>query len=39
MEVVELGIGAIVASIAVGLFFLLSAGFGHVVDEPGGDES
>lgn len=39
MEVVELGIGAIVASIAVGLFFVLAAGFGHTVDEPEGDES
>ncbi|QCC52804.1 Na(+)/H(+) antiporter subunit B [Halapricum salinum] len=39
MELVELGIGAIVASIAVGLFFLLAAGFGHAMDEPEGDES
>ena len=38
MELVELGIGAIVASIAVGLFFLLSAGFGHAMDE-GGEEA
>jgi len=33
IELVELGIGAIVASVAIGLFFLLAAGFGHVVDE------
>jgi multicomponent Na+:H+ antiporter subunit B len=39
MELVELGIGAIVASIAIGLFFLLAAGFGHAMDEPEGDES
>jgi multicomponent Na+:H+ antiporter subunit B len=39
MELVELGIGAIVASIAVGLFFLLAAGFGHAMDEPEDDES
>ncbi|MFW6017836.1 MAG: Na(+)/H(+) antiporter subunit B [Halapricum sp.] len=32
MELVELGIGAIVASIVIGLFFLLAAGFGHAVD-------
>ncbi|MBX0321551.1 Na(+)/H(+) antiporter subunit B [Halomicroarcula sp. F13] len=35
IELVELGIGAIVASVAIGLFFLLAAGFGHVVDEEG----
>jgi multicomponent Na+:H+ antiporter subunit B len=34
IELVELGIGAIVASVAIGLFFLLAAGFGHVTDEP-----
>jgi multicomponent Na+:H+ antiporter subunit B len=39
MELVELGIGGIVASIAVGLFFLLSAGFGHAIDGDGGDEA
>jgi len=33
IELVELGIGGIVASVAIGLFFLLSAGFGHVVGE------
>ena len=33
IELVELGIGAIVASIAIGLFFLLAAGFGHVTEE------
>jgi len=32
IELVELGIGGIVASVAVGLFFLLSAGFGHITD-------
>ena len=35
IELVELGIGGIVASVAIGLFFLLAAGFGHVVDEEG----
>jgi multicomponent Na+:H+ antiporter subunit B len=35
IELVELGIGGIVASVAIGLFFLLAAGFGHVT---GGDE-
>jgi multicomponent Na+:H+ antiporter subunit B len=35
IELVELGIGGIVASVAIGLFFLLSAGFGHVVEEEG----
>lgn len=39
MELVELGIGAIVASIAVGLFFVLSAGFGHAMDDQEGDEA
>jgi multicomponent Na+:H+ antiporter subunit B len=34
IELVELGIGAIVASVAIGLFFLLAAGFGHVTDQP-----
>ena len=36
IELVELGIGGIVAGVAIGLFFLLSAGFGHVAkeDEP-----
>lgn len=33
IEVVELGIGGIVASVAIGLFFLLAAGFGHVAGE------
>jgi len=33
IELVELGIGGIVSSIAIGLFFLLSAGFGHVTEE------
>ncbi|WP_262176519.1 Na(+)/H(+) antiporter subunit B [Haloarcula laminariae] len=32
IELVELGIGGIVASVAIGLFFLLAAGFGHVTD-------
>jgi len=32
IELVELGIGAVVASVAIGLFFLLAAGFGHVTD-------
>jgi len=34
IELVELAIGGIVASVAIGLFFLLAAGFGHAVDEP-----
>ena len=29
IELVELGIGAVVASIAIGLFFLLAAGYAH----------
>ena len=33
IELVELGIGAVVASVAIGLFFLLAAGFGHVAGE------
>jgi multicomponent Na+:H+ antiporter subunit B len=33
IELVELGIGAIVASVAIGLFFLLAAGYDHVADE------
>ena len=33
IELVELGIGGIVASVAIGLFFLLAAGFGHVAGE------
>ncbi len=33
IELVELGIGGIVAAVAIGLFFLLAAGFGHVVGE------
>ena len=33
IELVELGIGGIVASVAIGLFFLLAAGFGHVTGE------
>ncbi|MFC6862442.1 Na(+)/H(+) antiporter subunit B [Halomicroarcula sp. GCM10025817] len=37
IELVELGIGAIVASVAIGLFFLLAAGYGHVVDGEGGE--
>ncbi|WP_276276861.1 Na(+)/H(+) antiporter subunit B [Haloarcula regularis] len=36
IELVELGIGAIVASVAIGLF-LLAAGYGHVVDGEGGE--
>ncbi len=32
IELVELGIGAIVASVAIGLFFLLAAGFTHAVE-------
>lgn len=32
IELVELGIGGIVASVAIGLFFLLAAGFGHVAE-------
>jgi len=32
IELVELGIGGIVASVAIGLFFLLAAGFGHVTE-------
>ncbi|MDS0258305.1 Na(+)/H(+) antiporter subunit B [Haloarcula sp. S1CR25-12] len=35
IELVELGIGGIVASVAIGLFFLLAAGFGHVTDAEG----
>ncbi len=35
IELVELGIGGIVASVAIGLFFLLAAGFGHVTDGEG----
>ncbi len=38
IELVELAIGAIVAGIVVGLFFVVSAGFGHALDE-GGDEA
>ncbi|WP_276271494.1 Na(+)/H(+) antiporter subunit B [Haloarcula litorea] len=37
IELVELGIGAIVASVAVGLFFLLAAGFTQAAE--GGEES
>jgi multicomponent Na+:H+ antiporter subunit B len=37
MEVVEIAIGAIVASVIVGLFFVIAAGYGHAID--GGDES
>jgi multicomponent Na+:H+ antiporter subunit B len=37
MELVEVAIGAIVASVIVGLFFVIAAGFGHAID--GGDES
>lgn len=37
IELVELGIGAIVASVIVGLFFVIADGFGHAID--GGDES
>ena len=33
IELVELGIGAIVAGVAIGLFFLLAAGFDHVTEE------
>jgi len=33
IELVELAIGGIVASVAIGLFFLLAAGFGHVAGE------
>ncbi|PSP83153.1 cation:proton antiporter [Halobacteriales archaeon QS_6_64_34] len=33
IELVELGIGGIVASVAIGLFFLLAAGFGYVTGE------
>ncbi|WP_254274027.1 Na(+)/H(+) antiporter subunit B [Haloarcula marina] len=35
IELVELGIGGIVAAVAIGLFFVLAAGFGHAVDEEG----
>ncbi|WP_324661836.1 Na(+)/H(+) antiporter subunit B [Haloarcula sediminis] len=35
IELVELGIGGIVASVAIGLFFVLAAGFGHVTDTEG----
>src|SRR6056297_2726184 len=35
IELVELGIGGIVASVAIGLFFLLAAGFGHITDTEG----
>lgn len=35
IELVELAIGGIVASVAIGLFFLLAAGFGHVTDTEG----
>lgn len=38
IELVELAIGAIVAGVVVGLFFVLSAGFGHAIDE-GGENS
>lgn len=34
IELVELGIGGIVASVVIGLFFLLAAGYGHAVDTP-----
>jgi multicomponent Na+:H+ antiporter subunit B len=37
MEVVELAIGGIVATVVVGLFFVVADGFGHVIDE-GGEE-
>ncbi|WP_018258136.1 Na(+)/H(+) antiporter subunit B [Halomicrobium katesii] len=37
IELVELGIGGIVASVIIGLFFVIAAGFGHAID--GGDES
>jgi len=33
IELVELGIGAIVAAVAIGLFLLLADGFGHVTEE------
>lgn len=33
IELVELGIGAIVASVAIGLFFLLAAGFNSSAEE------
>jgi len=36
IELVELAIGGIVAGIVVGLFFVLSAGFGHA---DGGEEA
>lgn len=36
IELVELAIGAIVAGVVVGLFFVLSAGFGHA---DGGEEA
>ena len=37
MELVEVAIGAIVASVIVGLFFVIADGFDHAFD--GGDES
>ena len=33
IELVELSIGAIVAAVAIGLFFLLAAGFDHAAEE------
>ena len=33
IELVELSIGAIVAAVAIGLFFLLATGFDHVTEE------
>ncbi|SFR44214.1 MULTISPECIES: Na(+)/H(+) antiporter subunit B [Halorubrum] len=33
IELVELSIGAIVAAVAIGLFFLLAAGFDHAIEE------
>lgn len=33
IELVELGIGAIVAAVAIGLFLLLATGFDHVAEE------
>jgi multicomponent Na+:H+ antiporter subunit B len=37
IELVELAIGAIVAGVVVGLFFVLSAGFGPAADDGGED--
>ncbi|MBX0293840.1 Na(+)/H(+) antiporter subunit B [Haloarcula nitratireducens] len=33
IELVELGIGGVVASVVIGLFFLLAAGFSHAADD------